>query len=131
MCVGGGVKCRRVATHHIDCFAAIDEQNLTGQELVRQKVGDRLTHVMRMADSLEPPSRLATIAKRTSTTAFFTTKPIGQGTGLGLSVVHGILLSWHGAITVHGALGMGTTFTLYVPIDRRNDRGRLIPPGCS
>jgi hypothetical protein len=31
-------------------------------------------------------------------------------------VVHGILRSWHGAITVRGAIGVGCTFTLYVPI---------------
>ena len=47
---------------------------------------------------------------------FFTTKPTGSGTGLGLSVIHGIMKSHGGAVTAESAPGKGATFRLYFPV---------------
>ena len=47
---------------------------------------------------------------------FFTTKQVGQGTGLGLAVVHGIVSVHGGAIHVHSAPGIGSRFDLWFPL---------------
>jgi two-component system, NtrC family, sensor kinase len=59
---------------------------------------------------------------------FFTTKPIGEGTGMGLSISYKIIQEHGGRITVDTEDGVGTVFTLLLPIvapERRSDEASL------
>ena len=47
---------------------------------------------------------------------FYTTKPVGKGTGLGLSICYGIIDKSGGTINVSSTVGVGTTFTVRLPV---------------
>lgn len=52
---------------------------------------------------------------------FFTTKEAGQGTGLGLSQVYGFITQSGGEVTLSSEVGVGTCFTIYIPVDTDAD----------
>jgi PAS domain S-box-containing protein len=84
-------------------------EKLTPGDYVRIEVSDTGKGI--------PPHQLNLIFE-----PYFTTKQPGSGTGLGLSVVHGIVQTYHGEITVESREGVGTTFSVYLPV-----AGRALP----
>lgn len=53
---------------------------------------------------------------------YFSTKEKGEGTGLGLAVVHGIIINLKGDITVYSEPERGTTFTVYLPVAETEEK---------
>jgi len=47
---------------------------------------------------------------------FYTTKPLGSGTGLGMAITYGIIQGHHGSVGLQTSLGKGTTFTITLPL---------------
>jgi PAS domain S-box-containing protein len=81
------------------------------------------------SDKMMPPGSYVSISATDSGTGispeilsrifdpFFTTKKLGEGTGLGLSMIYGFTQQSGGQVRVHSSLGVGTTVTLYFPVD--------------
>ncbi|MFZ7125604.1 MAG: hybrid sensor histidine kinase/response regulator [Desulfobacterales bacterium] len=98
----GGILEIRLETVHLDARAAAGFPEL--------REGDYLTLTVRDTGHGIPPEYLERIFD-----PYFTSKEKGEGTGLGLAVVHGIVKSHEGAIQVESRVGEGTAFHLFFP----------------
>ena len=93
---------------------SLKEANLSyaqSQERVGMKVGRHLNLTVKDNGQGMPAQVLERIFE-----PYFTTKEQGKGTGLGLSVIHGIIKNHGGDISVSSQPGVGSTFSVYLPV---------------
>ena len=113
----GGTLTIRLTSARIDAPSDSPSPDLHPGRYLRISVADTGTGI--------PPELLERIFE-----PFFTTKAHGEGTGLGLSVVHGIVRGHRGAILVRSEPGAGTVFDLYFPAaDSKADE--ITPPSAA
>ncbi|XXF76201.1 PAS domain S-box protein [Myxococcaceae bacterium GXIMD 01537] len=97
----------------VNAAQAITEGNVAANQIcIRVRPADRGRVAVEVSDTGTgiPPELLARIFD-----PFFTTKQPGSGTGLGLSVCHGIIQGLGGELTVRSEVGKGSTFTVLLP----------------
>ena len=83
------------------------------------KPGDYLKLTVSDTGSGIPPKVMESIFE-----PYFTTKAPGEGTGLGLATVHGIVKNYGGQITVDSKVGKGSVFTVYLPITKKRTEAK-------
>jgi PAS domain S-box-containing protein len=81
--------------------------------------------VLRMSDT---GTGMDDVARRHAFEPFFSTKPQGQGTGLGLATVYGIVRQASGHVALESAPGRGTTFRIYLPEEEAAPRAVAAAP---
>ncbi len=90
----------------LDNTAVLEYPNLESGDYIKITISDSGTGIPQdIMDSIFEP--------------YFTTKGSGEGTGLGLAMVHGIVESYGGTITVSSKLNKGSVFTIYLPVTKK------------
>ena len=93
---------------------AADAMANTKEGLLIIRTENHKTHIS--IHILDNGTGLSEEAQKKIFTPFFTTKPVGKGTGLGMSISHGIIESHGGSITAHNREEGGAVFTISLPI---------------
>jgi signal transduction histidine kinase len=114
------------------CNNAVQAMEGSGTLSIRLK-GKKVREEFTRGDSTVPPGNYALITVKDTGSGipndiiskifdpFFTTKKPGKGSGMGLSVVHGIVKNHLGFITVESTEGAGTVFSVYLPLEGSRD----------
>jgi signal transduction histidine kinase len=101
-----------------NAFFAVNERKKKGEDgyqplvtLSTKSLGDKIMILVK-DNGLGIPDAI----KNKIFQPFFTTKPTGQGTGLGLSLSYDIVKAHGGEIRVESQIGSGTVFTIHLPL---------------
>ncbi|MBU2538550.1 MAG: response regulator [Proteobacteria bacterium] len=116
----GGVLSVGVKLTTLDSSLLVDGQQISPGEYVELTVSDTGIGIGQdIIDKIFDP--------------YFTTKGVGKGTGMGLSISYGIVKSYGGTITVESTVGQGTTFHVYFPViqeeEQEPEKSQDIPGG--
>jgi PAS domain S-box-containing protein len=115
---GGGTLAIETSNVRVDAAYAADRANLAPGRYVGLKVSDNGSGMSAevIGRALEP---------------FFTTKPKGQGTGLGLATSYGIVTQAGGDLRIYSEQGLGTTITVLLPVTDASGPGAAGPAAAS
>jgi PAS domain S-box-containing protein len=103
---------------------SLDDVTIDGTSaILRLKYGDYIKLTVKDSGAGISPQDIGTIFD-----PYFTTKPMGEGTGMGLAVVHGIVESYGGQIIVDSTINKGSCFSVYLPISKKRKSKRLYEP---
>lgn len=105
----GGVLSVGVRQTVVDSFSLLDGRQISPGEYVELTVSDTGIGIGQdIIDKIFDP--------------YFTTKGVGKGTGMGLSISYGIVKSYGGTITVESTVGQGSTFHVYFPLTQEEEK---------
>jgi signal transduction histidine kinase/ActR/RegA family two-component response regulator len=115
---GGGKLAIETCNVDVDLEYAADRANLSPGRYVGLKVSDNGAGMSPevIGRALEP---------------FFTTKPKGEGSGLGLATIYGIVTQAGGDVRIYSEPGLGTTVTVLLPVTDESAPGGVAPPAAS
>jgi two-component system, NtrC family, sensor kinase len=95
---------------------------------IKEKFGDTLGGIISISTRMDNQNFIIELkdngvgmsseTKRKIFEPFYTTKPVGEGTGLGMSIVYNTIAKHNGTISVESELGSGTNFIINIPINR-------------
>lgn len=96
-----------------DTYDAVPVQEMKRGEYIRLSVSDTGTGIS--------PEAIGSLFE-----PYYTTKALGEGTGLGLALVHGIVESYGGKVEVKSELGKGSVFSVYAPVTKKCETYRSL-----
>ncbi len=114
LCTNAAYAMQQKGSLEISCFKRVVDEEIEGRF---SKVMPGRYSVIKVKDS---GCGMSKEVLKAIFEPFYTTKKVGEGTGMGLAVVFGIVQSFDGNVVVTSAVGQGSTFEIYLPATEEN-----------